>query len=736
MSKIIDVILQLKDNLTGPLNSATTKLKENASQYQRLGRSIQRTGRQISSAGSTLTKTITAPAVALGTVAFKEYGEYDKQMRLVQQTMGATDKESKMLEKTIKESAKNSVYGMQDAADAALNYARAGYNAKEAADMMTPAFDLAAGTATDLDVVTAGLSSTIKAFGADTSEAKTYSDIFAKAQAQSKTTVNDLFDSMAKASSVFATAKWDVKDLATATGVLGDAYIEGSEAGTALKTGIARLSAPAKEGAAWMERLGINIVNADGSYKSFADVQYILHDSFEKLTDVEKNQAASAIFGKNQMAKWLALIKRSPEDITTMINSLDEAAGTSKEMSDALMSGPGGAIEKLKSNWDIFKNTLGETLAPILAPLVEKLTEMLQAFSNLTDEQKKNIIKWVAIAAAVGPCLVVFGKVVSGVGSVIKMFGGLGKAIKGGSGIFKLFAGAPKGAMLGALGAIGIAIGVLIRNWDAIKNKVVGFYSKCKPWLDKISKAFSKVFGFIEKVIDTIAMPALDSILGALEGLTQSLSGVIDFLEGVFTGDWEKAWNGLVDIAMGAVNAIDKALDGLFSKHMSNLLDLFGVGISDASMQKNQKLRKYFYDNDLMNKGYVLKTTGQGKVYIADKRGDDIPLGFEDELAKLASGTSNWKGGPVHVSEKGGEIIDLPSGSRVYPHDESVKKAYKDGVSQTQANTVNIKIPKLADQIIVREDADIDRIATKLAHKLEKVSQNVGGNRIDYSFQS
>ena len=117
MSKVIDVILQLKDNMTGPMSRATSKLKENASQYQRLGRSIQRTGRQISSAGSTLTKTITAPAVALGAVAFKEYGEYDKQMRLVQQTMGSTAEESKMLEDAVKESAKNSVFGMQDMAD-------------------------------------------------------------------------------------------------------------------------------------------------------------------------------------------------------------------------------------------------------------------------------------------------------------------------------------------------------------------------------------------------------------------------------------------------------------------------------------------------------------------------------------------------------------------------------------------------------------------------------------------
>ena len=88
------------------------------------------------------------------------------------------------------------------------------------------------------------------------------------------------------------------------------------------------------------------------------------------------------------------------------------------------------------------------------------------------------------------------------------------------------------------------------------------------------------------------------------------------------------------------------------------------------------------------------------------------------------------------MNERGGEIIDLPVGSRVYPHDESVKMAYQDGYKASGDNNVTITIPKLADKIIVREDADIDKIAKKLAHRLEKVSQNIGNSRIDYSFQS
>jgi len=732
-TKIIDVILQLKDKMTAPMNAATQNLKANANQYTKIGRDMQRTGRNIARAGSSLTKMITAPAVALGAVAYKEYGEYDKQMRLVQQTMGATADESKMLSETIKESASNSVYGMQDAADAALNYARAGYDAKQAADMISPAFNLAAGTATDLATVTAGLGATMKAFGADSEEAATYTDVFAKAQAQAQTTVEDLFDASAKASALFETAGWSIQDLATATGVLGDAYISGAEAGNALKSGIANLSSPNKTAAIWMNRLGIEVTKADGTFKSFEKTHKMLHKAFKGLTQEEQTQAATAIFGKFQMGKWLALIKRSPKDINSMESALGSASNTAKGMSDALMEGPGGAIEKLKSNWDIFKKTLGETIAPVITPLIEKVTEMMQAFSQMSDEQKQSIVKMVAYAAAIGPVLIVIGKLIIGAGKLFTTLGKLGKAIKGGTGLFNLFANVSKGPFLGALGAIGIAIGVVIRNWDKISEKVGSFYQKVKPSLDKIMKLFNKVFGWIADIIDAIAMPALDLVLGAIQGIIDCLGGVVDFMTGVFSGDWSKAWEGLKNIAMGPIKAIDEALDGIFSKHASNLLDMFGIGLSDRSVEKNQKIRSYFYNNDLLNKGFELKSNGQGKVYIADKRGEDIPLpsNIENDLQHLASGTKNWKGGLVQISERGGEIVDLPSGSRVYPHDDSVRRAYNDGVRSSHV----INIPKLADQIIVREDADIDMIAAKLAHKLEKVSQNVGANKIGYQFQ-
>ena len=96
-------------------------------------------------------------------------------------------------------------------------------------------------------------------------------------------------------------------------------------------------------------------------------------------------------------------------------------------------------------------------------------------------------------------------------------------------------------------------------------------------------------------------------------------------------------------------------------------------------------------------------------------QGLDIP-----KIPTLAKGTDNWKGGIVQISEQGGEIVDLPSGTRVYPHDESVRKARQDGTKR-----LSVTIAKLADQIIVREEADIDKIADAIVRKIEDAELNM-----------
>lgn len=386
-------------------------------------------GNAMESTGKALTTGVTMPVIALGATSVKEFGSVDKSMKLVQATMGSTDAQAKQLESTMKKAAANSVFGMQDAADATLNFARQGFNAKQAGDMLTPALNLAAGTATDLSVVTGGLGNALKMFGKDSNYAATAADILSTAQAQANTTVTDLFDAMATAGPICSSVGWSMSDLAAITDIFGDAGISGAEGATALKTGLARLASPAKDGATWIKKLGLEIFNSDGSMKSMVDVQKQLHDSFQGLTSQEQMSAAAAIFGKNQMAKWMTLINASPDQVQKYASSLEGVAGSSQKMADALLSGMGGSLEKLNSSFDVMKYTVGGIASEVLKPFVDNLTGLIDKFNNLDPSMQKNIVKWVGIAAAAGPVLLIGGRLFKVAGSLVGTFGKVGKAI-------------------------------------------------------------------------------------------------------------------------------------------------------------------------------------------------------------------------------------------------------------------------------------------------------------------
>jgi len=287
--------------------------KSFSSSIKEAQKTLNHMGDSFTKAGKVLTASVTTPIVALGAKSVQEFGSVDKSLKLVQATMGSTAEEAAGLESAIKTAAANSVFGMQDAADATLNFARQGFNAAEAADMLTPALNLAAGTATDLSEVTGGLGNALKMFGKDSSYATTAADILSKAQAQANTTVTDLFEAMSVAGPICKSVGWSMSDLAAITDIFGDAGISGSEGATALKTGLAKLASPAADGAAWIQKLGLEIFNSNGTMKSMTEVQKQLHDSFAGLTSEERLSAAAAIFGKNQMAKWLTLIDAAPE---------------------------------------------------------------------------------------------------------------------------------------------------------------------------------------------------------------------------------------------------------------------------------------------------------------------------------------------------------------------------------------------------------------------------------------
>lgn len=468
----IEMSAEETDRLKRELVEAESKAKYFSAELRKignvnlraLGEQLKAVGDKMTEVGKNLTTKVTLPLAAVGTVAAKKFAEVDKTMQLTNSTMGNSAQEAELLNKAMKSAAASSTYGMSDAATATLNFARAGLSAQQAADALAPAMALAAGEGGELDTVSAGLVATINGFHGSFDQAAQYADVFANACNNSALDVNSLSTAMSVAAPIFSAAGYNVQDAALYMGVMANNGIEANKAANSLKTGMARLVSPAKEGAEMMDQLGISITNSDGTMKDSVTIQKELHDAFSQLSESEQIAAASAIFGKNQMAPWLALINTAPGDVTALNEALAQN-GTAMEMQSAMMSGFAGSIEQLKSGLDVLLTSLGEALAPVIQKVVAGLQALVNWFNSLSPQMQSVIAVIGVIAAALGPVLVILGTLISSIGSIISVIGIVAPLIAGLAGPIAIAVLA-----ITALIAIGVA---LYKNWDTIKAKAI-----------------------------------------------------------------------------------------------------------------------------------------------------------------------------------------------------------------------------------------------------------------------
>lgn len=727
MSRVIDAVLRLRDEFTKPMEKSLDLMTQASKQGERTRKSIAKFGKGVESAGKTLTAAVTLPIAGLGAASYKNFESVDKSLKLVQATMGDSKYATADLEEALKSAAVNSIYSMDDAASATVNFARQGWDAAQTANMLAPSMALAAGTATDLDAVTSGLGNALKAFGADASEAAHYTDMMTVAQAQANTNVQGLFDAMSVAGPIAKTVGWGFEDIATLTGVFGDASIDASEGANALKTGLARLAAPAKEGREAMKQLGINVFNADGSMKAMPEVIGELQRGFTGLSEQESLASASAIFGKNQMSKWLALINGPGiESLQEMRDNISGASGQAQSAADAMVT----PLERLSSTFDVFKYTVGDTIASAVVPMIEKATELADKFRQLSPEEQQHIVKMALMAAAIGPVLLMFGKLIifsSQVFGAISKLRGAIAGIKKATDIAKMGIGAltsPMALAVVAVAALIAIIAIVVTHFDQFKEAAGRAMQAIQPHIANLQTSFAEFSAVAGPIITTLsdligvmlvgafealmvgAGPVIDGIALIFSGLGDTISGVIGLVVSLINGDWKGAIDNMKKIVEGPTKVIAGAFEAI-SGAVNGVASALGGAI--------QKFKEF---------------TGAAK--LPKIKGG---AGLEDGNA---TGTPHWKGGWSWVGEKGPELIHMPKGTEVLPHEASLNYASQTAstlagsapaVSSAPAAAPNmtVSIPKLADQIIVREDADITKIGRALAQQVVQAVQNRGG---------
>ena len=562
-----------------------------------IGNNLQSAGKSMTSAGSTLTKTVTTPVLGLGTAAVKVTSDFESAMSKVSAISGATGGDLDALNKKAQEMGAKTKFSATESAEAFTYMAMAGWKTEDMLSGIDGIMSLAAADGLDLATTSDIVTDALTAFGLSASDSGHFADVLAKASSNANTNVSMLGESFKYAAPVAGALGYSAEDTAIALGLMANAGIKGSQGGTALRGSLTRLIKPTDEAAVLMEQYGLSMTNADGSMKSLGEVMNMLRDKLGGLTEAEQAQVAAQIFGQEAMSGMLAIINASDSDYAKLTDAIYDADGAAQQMADTMLDNLSGQLTLLKSALEGLAIQFGEILMPYIKQFVTWLQNLTQKLQELTPEQKEQIVKWAAIAAAIGPVLMVLGKLTSSVGSIITTFGKIPGALVKAKSAFTAVSAAIGGISAPVVAVVAV-IGVLIaafanlwktneefRNkmtaiWDGIKSKFESFAQGIVDRLNALGFDFEN-FGEVVKaiwdgfcsVLAPIFEAAFEIISSVLGTVLDVLTGILDVFIGIFTGNWEQCWNGIKEIFVGIWNGLVGILQSL-----GNML----LGIFDA----------------------------------------------------------------------------------------------------------------------------------------------------------
>lgn len=300
--------------------------------------------------------------------------DFEAAMTQVQATSGADADEMERLTKKAEEMGATTKFTASDSAEAMNYMAMAGWKTEDMLDGITGIMNLAAAANEDLGTTSDIVTDALTAFGLSASDSGHFADVLAQASANANTNVSMLGESFKYVAPVAGAMKYSVEDVSLALGLMANASVKGSQAGTSLKTSIANMAAPTDKMQGAMDKYGISLTKRNGEMKSFKEVLDMLRANLGGLSETEQTAAASTIFGKEAMAGMLAIINASTEDYEKLTQAIYNADGATEKMANTQLDNLSGSITLLQSAVDGVKISFGKRLNPYVRSVAEGLT--------------------------------------------------------------------------------------------------------------------------------------------------------------------------------------------------------------------------------------------------------------------------------------------------------------------------------------------------------------------------
>lgn len=568
-----------------------------------VGQKMESVGNSIAGAGKSMMP-LTLAIGGVGTAAVKTAADFDAGMSQVAAISGATGDDLETLRDKAREMGSKTKFSASEAASAMEYMAMAGWKTGDMLGGIEGIMNLAAASGEDLATTSDIVTDALTAFGLSAEDSGHFADILAAASSNANTNVSMMGETFKYCAPIAGALGFSAEDTAEAIGLMANAGIKSTQAGTALRTIMNNLTGKVKISGKAIGDVTIATTNADGSMRDLSDILADCRTAFSGLSESEKAQAAETLVGKNAMSGFLALMNAAPEDIDKLSNAIDNCDGTAESMAATMQDNLAGQLTILKSQLEELAISFGEILMPAIRSIVSHIQGFIDKLNGMDESQKKAIITIGLVVAAIGPLLVIIGTVISKVGvamqGFVKLAGAFNKikaAASAGTGIFgKLGAaiGGVSAPVLAVVAVIAVLVAAFVHlwntnegfreailgTWEKIKTTVSNFVEGIRERLAALGISFSDIAETIKAIwngLCAVLAPIFEGAFNAIANVLQTvlgvITGILDVFIGLFTGNWEQVWTGVKEI----FSSIWEGIKGAFQ----NAIDTIR-GIADA----------------------------------------------------------------------------------------------------------------------------------------------------------
>lgn len=662
MATVIDAIIKLQDQMSDKLAAVNSNLKKTDRMAKATSKSISNMGKNFDKAANKL-QPFAMAAVGTATLAINAFADLDTKHRAM---LNKLEVETRKSTEISKQAFIDMSLGVAKPAEELINIANSlggaidGLSGQQLNKMTEQVAKFAIATDTASDVASNMVSNTVNAFKLSATEVPKLLDAITAASNYSSADVADLGEALSKCSAAASGMNQNVYDTSAALAVLANAGVKGSEAGTGLSNIFERMANP--KNVENLTNIGVAVFDAEGKMRSLVDIATDFDEKTKNMTGAEKQYIALQAFGDvggrafTKLAGNAEAFKKQQQQITDSQGAMNQAY---EEMNQSL----GANLQLAKNSGMAILYKIGEKLAPQVKEITDYIVDLSKKISRADD----GTLDWVISIGKVVVGLFAFFKAASTTMSIVSTIAANMKTLRA---VFSIIQIAASGLF---------------------KVLIIGIRAVATAFLtNPIGLAITAIIVVLMLLYynwDTVK----DYLIAGWNMLKNAINSVVNW----FNGTLVPAWN-------DGINAI--------GNFFNNLWEGIKAGVSGAVSFIKEGINT------------IISALNGISFHIPDWVPNWGGKDFSLNIPLLFTGTENWKGGLAKIHDQGGEIIDLPSGTRVMPHDKSVKEARemgrKEGAVNNKTNN-SININKLADSIVVREEADIDKIISGLVNKLQ-----------------